>query len=87
MRISILWLAHFLWALTLTRAFGGPDPSGISAPALTKRDTVSDILTDIEDAASCVACEVMVIVLRSGVRAYWEVVSTAGPTGSSTYWK
>ncbi len=29
-----------------------------AATTFAKRDTVSDILTDIEDAASCTACEV-----------------------------
>lgn len=32
--------------------------------AFAKRDTISDILTDIEDAATCDACESLLVVLK-----------------------
>jgi hypothetical protein len=42
----------------LTSAFTISDVTSKAAATFAKRDTVSDILTDIENAASCTACEV-----------------------------
>jgi len=42
----------------LTSALTISDVTSKAAKTFAKRDTVSDILTDIEDAASCTACEV-----------------------------
>ena len=44
--------------LALASAFTISDVTSKAATTFAKRDTVSDILTDIEDAASCTACEV-----------------------------
>lgn len=63
MKNSVLWMAH--WALTFTCIFAHPDSLTASVPALAKKDTISDILTDIEDAASCTACEVRAIAVKS----------------------
>jgi sphingomyelin phosphodiesterase len=41
----------------LTSALTISDITSKAATTFAKRDTVSDILTDIEDAASCTACE------------------------------
>ncbi|KAH8776915.1 Metallo-dependent phosphatase-like protein, partial [Hyaloscypha finlandica] len=40
------------------------ETTGQSLSAFGKRSTVSDILTDIEDAATCVACNVLLVVLK-----------------------
>lgn len=42
----------------LTSALTISEITSKAAKTFAKRDTVSDILTDIEDAASCTACEV-----------------------------
>jgi len=42
----------------LVAAFTVSDVTSKAASRYAKRDTVSDILTDIEDAAECTACEV-----------------------------
>lgn len=42
----------------LVSTFTLSDVTSKAATTFAKRDTVSDILTDIEDAASCTACEV-----------------------------
>ncbi|KUJ07393.1 calcineurin-like phosphoesterase [Mollisia scopiformis] len=60
--ISIL--ASLLVLPTLTFALAISDTTNSALSAFGKRSTVSDILTDIEDAASCTACEALLVILK-----------------------
>jgi sphingomyelin phosphodiesterase len=59
------FLAPFFLALhTFTSALAISDTTNAALSTFAKRSTVSDILTDIEDAASCTACEALLVVLK-----------------------
>jgi len=59
MRFSSFVVSGVLAALpVLSSGFAVSETTGQALSAFGKRDTLSDILTDIEDALSCVACNV-----------------------------
>lgn len=63
--MKLNFFAAFLLALPpVAAALAISDTTNAALSAFAKRSTVSDILTDIEDAASCTACEALLVVLK-----------------------
>lgn len=66
MKFELKLLAPFVLALSImTSALAISETTSVALSAFAKRSTVSDILTDIEDATTCTACEALLIVLKT----------------------
>jgi sphingomyelin phosphodiesterase len=66
MKFQAIGAVLLLGAASVSAAFEGfSKVTTNSLQALAKRDLLSDILDDIEDAASCAACEALLVVLKT----------------------
>jgi len=64
MKLSVIFGLVTAVLPVLTTSFTISETTSKSLSHLQKRDTISEILTDIEDAATCVACEALLLVLK-----------------------
>lgn len=64
MKLSSVFAPLLLALPTLTSVLAISETTNEALSAFGKRSTISDILTDIEDAASCTACEALLVVLK-----------------------
>lgn len=64
MKLSFILAPLLLAFFSLSSALAITETTNEALSAFGKRSTISDILTDIEDAVSCTACEALLVVLK-----------------------